>query len=137
MQMSEKDMCAQVLPDLSEDRWSYNGTATVHGQEANSWVAYDKKQMGYGEIVSTYTMYVSQVWPACAECSPASSHKPLDKKELCMRDQMHNVMPMQSSVNCSLHAETMLQLLVPLSVMTLQFMLNHLSRAGAVPYWFI
>ena len=51
----------QVLPDLSEDRWSFNGTATVHGQAANSWIMYDTKEMGYGKIVSTYTMYVSQV----------------------------------------------------------------------------
>lgn len=51
----------QVLPDLTELRWSYNGTATMHEQEANTWVMYSKEEMGYGEIISTYTMYVAKV----------------------------------------------------------------------------
>lgn len=51
----------QVLPDLTESRWSYNGTATMHDQEANTWVMESKEDLGYGEIVSTYTMYVGKV----------------------------------------------------------------------------
>lgn len=38
----------------------------MHDQEANSWVMYDKKEMGYGNIVSTYTMYVSKVQCLCS-----------------------------------------------------------------------
>lgn len=49
-----------VLPDLTESRWRYNGTATMHDQEANTWVMESKEDLGYGEIVSTYTMYVGK-----------------------------------------------------------------------------
>lgn len=49
-----------VLPDLSENRWKYNGTAQMHKQEANTWVMHTNKEMGYGDVISTYTMYVAK-----------------------------------------------------------------------------
>ena len=66
MQVISKVVVLQVLPDLTESRWSYNGTATMHDQQADTWVMQAKEDMGYGEIVSTYTMYVGKV------CSPSS-----------------------------------------------------------------
>lgn len=51
----------QVLPDLKESRWVYNGTAMMHDQEANVWVMHSKEEMGYGDVISTYTMYVGKV----------------------------------------------------------------------------
>ncbi len=51
----------QVLPDLTESRWGYNGTAAMHDQEAKTWVMESKENLGYGEIVSTYTMFVGKV----------------------------------------------------------------------------
>ena len=51
----------QVLPDLKELRWSYNGTAMMHNQEANVWIMHSKEELGYGDVISTYTMYVGKV----------------------------------------------------------------------------
>ena len=33
----------------------------MHNQEANVWVMHSREEMGYGEIISTYTMYVGKV----------------------------------------------------------------------------
>lgn len=33
----------------------------THNQEANVWVMHSREEMGYGEIISTYTMYVGKV----------------------------------------------------------------------------
>ena len=51
----------QVLPDLKEPRWAYNGTAMMHNQEAHVWVMHSKEELGYGDVISTYTMYVGKV----------------------------------------------------------------------------
>ena len=51
----------QVLPDLKEPRWAYNGTAKMHNQEAHVWVMHSKEELGYGSVISTYTMYVGKV----------------------------------------------------------------------------
>ncbi len=57
--MKDAFWSAQVLP--TESQWSYNGTAMMHNQEANTWVMEAKEEMGYGDIVSTYTMHVGKV----------------------------------------------------------------------------
>ena len=33
----------------------------MHNQEANTWVMHTNKEMGYGDVISTYTMYVAKV----------------------------------------------------------------------------
>ncbi len=41
----------------------------MHDQEANTWVMESKEDLGYGEIVSTYTMYVGKVSQPCFSSS--------------------------------------------------------------------
>ena len=33
----------------------------MHNQEAHVWVMHSKEELGYGDVVSTYTMYVGKV----------------------------------------------------------------------------
>lgn len=55
-----------MLPDLSVDKWQYNGTDTLSfgrhkGLDAYRWVWTVKDDLGYGEYINTYTFYVSKV----------------------------------------------------------------------------
>jgi len=59
-------MALQILPDLTEDRWSYNGTAAIEsgrhkGRSADSWIWKLKNKSDYGEYDNTYTFYVDKV----------------------------------------------------------------------------
>ncbi|KAL3157264.1 hypothetical protein ABBQ38_001497 [Trebouxia sp. C0009 RCD-2024] len=56
----DKPQLGFVLPDLKESRWAYNGTAMMHDQEANVWIMHSKEELGYGDVISTYTMYVGK-----------------------------------------------------------------------------
>lgn len=42
----------------------------MHDQEAHVWVMHSKEDLGYGAVVSTYTMYVGKV---CTASSKAES----------------------------------------------------------------
>ena len=59
-------MALQILPDLTEDRWSYNGTAAIEsgrhkGKSADSWIWKLKNKSDYGEYDNTYTFFVDKV----------------------------------------------------------------------------
>jgi hypothetical protein len=61
----------QILPDLREDRWQYNGSATLEngrhqGQQAAAWVWRVTNDEGYGAYHNTYTLYVDDVGPPLA-----------------------------------------------------------------------
>ena len=65
----------QILPDITEDRWSYNGTAAVEGgrhkgQSAHTWVWKLKNKSDYGEYDNTYTFYADKVGFG-RDCHPA------------------------------------------------------------------
>jgi hypothetical protein len=56
----------QILPDLTESRWLYNGSTLLQeGRHANkraeSWVWRVTNDEGYGEYHNTYTFYVDKV----------------------------------------------------------------------------
>lgn len=56
----------QILPDITEDRWSYNGTAAVEGgrhkgKSAHTWVWKLKNKSDYGEYDNTYTFFTDKV----------------------------------------------------------------------------
>ena len=59
-------MVLQVLPDLNEGRWQYNGTATIDqgphkGVSALLYQYTVKHNEGYGEVVASYKFYVTLV----------------------------------------------------------------------------
>lgn len=59
-------MHVQILPDLKESRWLYNGSTLLQdGRHANvpaqSWVWRVTNDEGYGEYHNTYTVYVDEV----------------------------------------------------------------------------
>ena len=51
----------QVLPDITADRWRYEGTARKRGHHADVWVLKLEPNEGYGTYHSNYTMYVTKV----------------------------------------------------------------------------
>ena len=56
----------QILPDLTEERWLYNGTAALEagrhkGKSAHMWVWKLRNKSDYGEYDNTYTFYVDEV----------------------------------------------------------------------------
>jgi hypothetical protein len=56
----------QILPDLTEDRWQYNGSTFLeqgrhHGVPAEAWVWRVTNDEGYGEYHNVYTFYVDKV----------------------------------------------------------------------------
>ncbi len=56
----------QIMPDLTESRWLYNGSTLLQeGRHANkvadSWVWRVTNDEGYGEYHNTYTFYVDKV----------------------------------------------------------------------------
>ena len=59
---------AQILPDLREDRWRYNGSATLEsgrhrGKAAHAWVWRVTNDEGYGAYHNTYTFYAAEARP--------------------------------------------------------------------------
>ena len=56
----------QILPDITEDRWSYNGTAEIEGgrhkgKSAHTWVWKLRNKSDYGEYDNIYTIYIKEV----------------------------------------------------------------------------
>lgn len=56
----------QILPDLTEERWAYNGTVAFEagrhkGKSAHSWVWELTNKASYGQYDNTYTFYVDEV----------------------------------------------------------------------------
>jgi hypothetical protein len=51
----------QVLPDLTEDRWEYHGSARVAGIAAHAWIWKLTFDEGYGAYEANYTFYTSEV----------------------------------------------------------------------------
>ena len=61
----------QVLPDVTEERWHYNSSATIEdgwhqgvNARAYSWIVQEDR--GYGEVTATYTFFVNKVDPFLA-----------------------------------------------------------------------
>ena len=51
----------QVLPEVTTDRWRYEGTASKRGHHADVWVLRLEPDEGYGTYHSNYTLYVTKV----------------------------------------------------------------------------
>jgi hypothetical protein len=54
------------MPDLTLDKWEYNGSTTLKsgrhsGKDADAWVWVLREDLGYGEYVNVYTFYVDKV----------------------------------------------------------------------------
>ena len=61
-------MGMQILPDLTEERWLYNGTLSPEsgrhkGKAAHAWVWRVTNDEGYSEYHNVYTFYVDKVDP--------------------------------------------------------------------------
>ena len=59
-------LALQILPDLTEERWLYNGTAALDagrhkGRSAHMWVWKLRNKSDYGEYDNTYTFFVDEV----------------------------------------------------------------------------
>lgn len=59
-------MRLQVLPDLSEGKWTFNGTSEIprgayEGLEADTYVWPLTEDYGYGKVAASYVFYVGQV----------------------------------------------------------------------------
>ena len=50
----------QVLPEVTEDRWQYRGTAEKRGHTADVWELTLEPNEGYGTYHSNYTLYVKK-----------------------------------------------------------------------------
>ena len=51
----------QVLPDVTTDRWRYQGTTRKRGHNADVWMLRLEPNEGYGTYHSNYTFYVTKV----------------------------------------------------------------------------
>ena len=56
----------QVLPDLSDGRWNFNGTVKLSdglhmGKAADVYVWVVTEDWGFGKVVATYSFFVDQV----------------------------------------------------------------------------
>lgn len=55
--------CAQVLPEVTADRWQYHGMGQSGGRSARVWRLFLEPSEGYGAYHSNYTLYVTKVSP--------------------------------------------------------------------------
>ncbi len=57
------DSCTwlQVLPDLTESRWQYNGRVELGNLNAHEWQWKVTEEEGYGQYPLSYKMYVDDV----------------------------------------------------------------------------
>lgn len=87
----------QVLPDLNEGKWVFNGTSRLTeglhlGKDADAYVWRDTEDYGYGRVIASYTFFVDQVraymqdkQPALALCVRVCIHLSIHAKEsICM-----------------------------------------------------
>ena len=51
----------QVLPDLTESRWQYNGRVELGNLNAHEWQWKVTEEEGYGQYPLSYKMYVDDV----------------------------------------------------------------------------
>ena len=56
----------QVLPNLADGHWTFNGTAKLGdglhaGKDADAYVWVVTEDYGYGKVVASYTFFVDQV----------------------------------------------------------------------------
>jgi hypothetical protein len=58
-QWGKKPALTYVLPDVTPDRWKYDGEAQVADQTVHNWVFKSEPDQGYGHYVSNYTLSVS------------------------------------------------------------------------------
>ncbi len=71
-------LALQILPDLTEERWLYNGTAALEagrhkGRSAHTWVWKLRNKSDYGEYDNTYTFYIDEVsMPIAYQLGPGS-----------------------------------------------------------------
>ncbi len=49
-----------MLPEVTEDRWQYKGTAEKRGYNADVWELTLEPNEGYGTYHSNYTLYVKR-----------------------------------------------------------------------------
>ena len=64
------DGCLQVLPNLADGKWTFNGTSEIRsglyaGQAASTYFWPVTEDYGYGRVDASYVFYVNQVSFGC------------------------------------------------------------------------